>query len=161
MTVQLTHIHNEIGQAGAGYSSLEDPYQAGYNFCVNFERPSNKDEKGKYRGQLAVEFYNAYSGKNYTYTDQSTSSINSGSISSTPMQPKQETKASKFFNLVSTIGSAFTSAFTGSSFFGGNKNTASNVMNTTSGAITNNDVSVTSWPGKQPVQFMRDVLGFD
>ena len=161
LTVQLTHIHNEIGQAGAGYSSLEDPYQAGYNFCVNFERPSNKDEKGKYRGQLAVEFYNAYSGKSYSYTADSSSnnlSALSTGIGATT-QPKQETKASKFFNLVSTIGSAFTSAFTGSSFFGGNKNTASNVMNTTSGAITNNDVSVTSWPGKQPVQFMRDVLG--
>ena len=171
LEVQLTHIHNEIGQAGAGYTSLSDPYQAGYNFCVNFERPSDKAAKGKYRGNLAKEFYEHYSGTTGSFSG-STSSSSSSSTSGLSSATKPLSAAAKFMSLTSSIGSSISSALgktifgkVGSIFssaFGDNANSnlgSTSITDMDNGSILNNDLSVTSWPGKQPVEYMRDMLG--
>lgn len=182
LTVQLTHIHNEIGQAGAGYPSQSDPYKAGYDFCVNFERPSNKDSKGKARGNLAKEFYSHYTGKNFSYSDNGGSSPSgpsgtSGFSSPSSYQQKEQTRLQKVFGFVSSLGSAFSNAANNSilgkfnigNLFGSLISGSSSPIQLqsseifgddgTGGPTVNNDVGVTQWPGKQPVEYMRDVLG--
>ena len=170
LDVQLEHLHSEIGQAGAGYTSIEDPATAAEQFCRKFERPKYPDKDSAIRRPIAIEFYNAYSGKNYSYTaDSSSNSSSSLSALSTGIgatSTTQETKASKFFNLVSTIGSAFGKAITGkigngvSNLLGGSNNTNSNYSVSTSGSeISNGNIPVSSWPGKQPIQYLEDLLG--
>ena len=53
-------FHNEAAKIANTDSGA---YDAGYYFCTLFERPSNKESKGKYRGNLAKTTYWAkYSG---------------------------------------------------------------------------------------------------
>ena len=163
---QLGYLKQEIdgGAAGGGYSSITDPSVAAEQFCRKFERPSEPSKKVPGRQQNAIEFYNAFSGQNYSYNGSSstTGGTYAGVSSDFGTKKNPNSKAGKFFNLISTIGSAFTSAFTGSIF---NKNGSddfssySSGLSDTNGETLNNNIDVASYPGKQPVEYMRDVLG--
>ena len=158
LTVQLTHCDNEIsnGAAGNGYRNISDPYKAGYDFCVKFEVPENKEEKGKTRGNLAIEFYNHYTGSNIPFVDNAVLSGSSSASVNRASGTKEMTPFQKLLSLPSIIGNAFSSVFSGNS---NNTSGTTSSSSTSNGEILNNNVPVASWPGKQPVEYMRDVLG--
>ena len=166
LTVQLSHIHNEIGQAGAGYPSTGDPYTAGYNFCVNFERPADSANKGKQRGNIAKEFYNHYKGQKGSYSDTTGAALGEtgSALSSALSGANNKTLFQKLMGFTSSLASAgnvfskfnigniFSSAISGNtSSFTGFKSAGLSAR--TSGTATAN------WPNGQPVDYMRSVMG--
>ena len=177
LDAQLGYLKQELdgGAAGGGYSSINDPAKAADQFCRVFERPRYPDKTSPGRQQNAIEFYNAFSGKSYSY-EGGTPGSNTGS-NVTPFNKENNkplSAAAKFLGLTSTIGSAFSKAIGESiigkgissifsSAFGGsdNSDTGGYTPSTTSGSTltTGNDLEITSYPGKQPVEYMRDVLG--
>ena len=177
LTVQLEHIHGEIGQAGAGYTSLSDPAAAAEQFCRKFERPLHPDKDCAIRRPLAVEFYNHYTGSNITYQDNpivdggDTNDIISGITDTKP-----KSKVQQLLGLTSGIGGLFSKALGNklsgfsianlfSKGFGSSSDDVTDAENQIIDAIDGGDgtiggdLSITSWPGKQPVEYMRDVLG--
>jgi len=169
LTVQLSHIHNEIGQAGAGYPSTSDPYTAGYNFCVNFERPSDSATKGKQRGNTAKEFYVRYKGQTGSYSD--TSGMISGetgsALGAALSNANNKTLLQRILGFTSSLGSfgSVFSKFNIANMFSnavtGNKNTSFTFKSAglLSGSTTNNNVPVGNFPNGQPVDYMRAMLG--
>ena len=162
LDVQLEHLHSEIGQAGAGYTSLSDPAKAAEQFCRKFERPKYPDAESKKRAPIAVEFYNAYSGKTFEYNGSTSSSGDLSSLGTgfSASKAKPMSKLQKMLNFTSTIGEVFNKVLFGK----GSDTEASNIGGLDSSGIsgdtsTGEDISVQSWPGKQPVEYMRDVLG--
>jgi len=57
-------LYNSEYVARSHIEDLEDTrdgaYEAGYNFCVYYERPSNKEEKGDIRGKAAQTLFDRY-----------------------------------------------------------------------------------------------------
>ena len=178
LDAQLGYLKQELdgGAAGAGYSSIDDPAKAADQFCRVFERPQYPDQTSPGRQQNAVGFYNAFSGKSYTYNGSSSTGSTSSSSGITPYNNtnnKPLSAAAKFLGLTSSVGSAFSKAFgesilgkgvTGlfSKAFGGNDESSSyssDGSTSYTGGNESNDIGVTSYPGKQPVEYMRDVLG--
>lgn len=41
----------------ASGNTIQDAYNAGYYICTEYERPENKQSKGRYRGNIAKQFY--------------------------------------------------------------------------------------------------------
>ena len=169
INIQVAYLKSELdaGAAGGGYASITDPEKAAEQFCRQFERPRYPDRDSAIRKPIAVEFYNAFSGKTFSASvSSSTGSTSSASANLTPYTSNGanaskpwagKTGAAKFFSAASNIGSIFTSAFS-SVFSGNNGDTGSFDANQFKPASGNN-TQVTQWAGKQPVQYMSDMLG--
>lgn len=57
---QIDFLADEMGDPNSFFSDLEDVHQIAYEFCVKFERPKNKEQKGierKALAQTAFEYF--------------------------------------------------------------------------------------------------------